>query len=507
MISSTLIPFHLKSWVGGQSDYEDKGIAGSFKSGSNLSVRKQKDTLSAGQALKNDYAPGTLDANGESMTDKAYFVVSSSDGNTYFLCHDGKIFRRNSSGTYLMVYRDPSEAGAIIGAAEWYDSAGYTYLLWATPTRLNIKKLLGPAYTPGEPWTDVNVASTGTWPKTNLTSADWHTMAIANGTLQICNGSVMALVGYDLSYTNNAVALIPGNLAKCVIERSKYGVIGCTRADSRGESALFSWDGIGLHWNDKSLIKFRGLNSMIDTEIALSQIGTDGQLYISDFTNSIPFRQIRGGGQSYPDAVDSYHGMVLIGIYSNDNDIHGNLGNGVYTVGRVNKNANIILNLEWQLTCDEITSVKVVGEDILITYNLNGQYGVKIVDTATKADGIFQSLDLVTPIGKGRQLPLGRLVNWTNVSLECNPLPAGTIIEVWYRIDNATTGGTNNDGWIQTNMEIGNTGGGTQMKDTGLQNGVFYINQRGRICEVMIKTFHHANTTPEIDEVNVYFSI
>ena len=50
----SMVPFHLASFLGGQSDYEDKGIAGSFKSGMNLDVRKQRDTLTCQLALKDD---------------------------------------------------------------------------------------------------------------------------------------------------------------------------------------------------------------------------------------------------------------------------------------------------------------------------------------------------------------------------------------------------------------------------------------------------------------------
>lgn len=495
-----LIPFALHSYLGGQSDYENKGIAGAFKSGYGLDIRKQKDTLSCQQALKTDLATGT-------MTAPAYFVVPASDGNTYFFCYDGKIFRRNSSGQYYLVWNDVYESGHIIGAVEWYDNAGFTYLLWATPTRLNIKKIAGTGYVQTEPWTDVNIASTGSWPKTNLTSTTWHTMSMANGALQIANGNLMALVGYDLSYTNQSLKLIPGNSARCVIERGKYAVIGCRRTDGKDESTFFDWDGVGLSWNDKEIIKFGGINAMLDTEMALAQLGTNGQLYISDFNTPIPFRQIRGGGQSNPDGIAAYHGMALIGIYGNTNSMNGVLGNGIYSVGRVNKNAPIVLNLEYQLTCDEITSVKVVGTDILIAYKLNSQYGVKIVDTDNKATAVYQSLDLVAPIGTRRfSMPLGRIFSPSRVDLQCAPLLPGCKIEVWYKIDKAISGGTNNDGWIQANMEIGNTGGGTQFQDTGKQNAVFYIGEKGRTCEIQAVLLPSGSRSPEIHEINVYAS-
>ena len=499
----SMVPFALHSFLGGQSDYEDKGIAGSFKSGMNLDVRKQRDTLTCQLALKDDLPLGY-------MTAPAYFSFPASDGNTYFFCYDGKIWRRKANGSYVVqgygivpVWTETFESGQIIGAAEWYDNAGFTYLFWATPTRLNLKKIAGPSYTQTEPWNDVNVASTGSWPKTNLTSVDFHTMAIANGTLQICNGNVMALVGYDLSYTNNSLQLIPGNKARCILERGKYAVIGCRSLAGKDETGLFDWDGIGLSWNDKEVISFGGVNSMIDTEMALAQLGNNGQLFISDFDTPLPFRQIRGGGQSDPDGMSPYHGMALMGIYGNTNKMNGVYANGIYTVGRLNKNAPIVLNLEYQLTCDEITSVEVVGTDILCSYKLGSQYGVKIVDTGTYATAVYQSLDLVVPMGTRRYpMPLGRLLNWQKVDLECMPLLPGCKIEVWYKIDKATSGGTNNDGWFQANMPDGSV----QFSTTGMQNAVFWIGQKGRVCEVQLILIPSGNRTPEISECNVFFT-
>ena len=492
-----LIPWILHDFTGGQSDYENRGIKGAYKSAYGLDPRKQVDSLSGQQKLKDDLALGTFDA-------PCYCVVPASDGNTYFFLFNGKIYRRNSAGQYYLVWNEVYESGHIIGACEWYDSAGFTYLLWATPTRLNIKKIEGTGYTQTEPWNDVNTASTSTWPKVNLTSTDWHTMTIANGTLQICNKNVMALVGYGLSYTNNSLQLIPGNSARLVIERGKYAVIGCTKTDGKDETTLFDWDGVGLSWNDKQIIKFGGIKSMIDTEIALAQIGTNGQLYVSDFNTPMPFRQIRGGGQSNPDGICSYHGMALIGIYGNTNLMNGHYGNGIYSVGRINKNAPIILNLEYQLDCDEIYSVKTIGTDIICVYKSGSQYGVKIVDTDNKSDWVYQSLDLIAPVGTLRYpIPLGRLVSWNRVDLQCQPLLPGTKLEVWYKIDKAITGGTNNDGWIQANSE----GGSTQFSTTGMQNAVFYIGQKGRVCEVMVKGLASGSRTPEVNEINIYITV
>ena len=43
--------YEINSFRGGLADFEDKGISGAFKFGSNLDIRKQIDSLSAGQTL------------------------------------------------------------------------------------------------------------------------------------------------------------------------------------------------------------------------------------------------------------------------------------------------------------------------------------------------------------------------------------------------------------------------------------------------------------------------
>ena len=47
--------FLIQSFTG-LSDFEDKGARGAFKFGSGLDVRRNRDSLKAGQALANDLA-------------------------------------------------------------------------------------------------------------------------------------------------------------------------------------------------------------------------------------------------------------------------------------------------------------------------------------------------------------------------------------------------------------------------------------------------------------------
>lgn len=495
-----MIPYHLRSFLGGQSDYEDKGIAGSYKNSIGLDIRKRKDSLSCQQALTDSLAPGT-------MTNLSLFTVIADDGNIYYFCRDGKIYSMHSDGTYHLVYTDTNESGNINGAAQWYDQNGYTYLFWATNTRLNVKRILGPAYSSTEPWADVNVASTGSWPKLNLTDSTYHTMKVCNGTLQIVNGQHLAFVGYDLSYTSDALQLVPGNLGKTLLERGIYTIIGANRNVGMDESALYAWDGISLDYNNKQIYKLKGINAMIDTEYALMQFGVDGQLYNSDLNNPMPLMSFYGGGQCYPDAVTSYKGMAMFGVFGNSS-IEG-VQNGLWSFGRLRKNAPPVLNFEYYLDCDEIGSVASTGTDIYVSYRKGSNYGVKHIDSNNKANAIYQSIDLVAPMGTRKfPIPLDRMLEWDHARLLCSPLPAGCKIELWYRIDKVygqtlNANANASTGWVQANnIELQ-----VQETTTGRMDMVFMLGEKARVFEAMIKLFPSGNNTPEVHEANFYFNV
>src|SRR3990167_1858829 len=218
--------FRIKSFRGGLSDWENTGIAGSFKFASNIDIRKAIDSLSCQQTLTDDLAAGT-------MTGLDLFIVNCSDGSSYHFCANGRIYKRTSAGVYSLVYTDSDSV--ITGAAEWFNNAGNKFLYWTTATKLHRIRV---DTAPEEPWVaSVDATVNGqTYPKTNLTSATWHTMKQINGNLYIANSALVAMVGYDDSYTTSALALIPSNVAKCLMEYGGYAYIGCSRVDNSQDS-------------------------------------------------------------------------------------------------------------------------------------------------------------------------------------------------------------------------------------------------------------------------------
>lgn len=473
--------YEIKSFRGGIADFEDKGIAGSFKFGSALDIRKKVDSLSCQQALVEEPTAGTFTA-------LALFIVPASDGNTYFFCKDGKIIKRTPAGVYSLVYTDTFEVaqGGIKGAGETYDNLGNTFLYWATDTRLNRKKLPG---TGVEPWNDVN-ADAG-WPKTDLTSSTWHTMKVVADTLTICNDKNLATVGFTGTYANNSLILPSDNSLKTLIEANmqsvRMAVAGGTKKSNAKRGSLFLWYLLDSGWNRKKDIPAKGINAIIESEFLLMQAGTNGGLYFSDFINMLPAISFPNGGQVNPDGVDVDEGLALFGVFGN-----GAGNTGVYGYGRKKKNGSFALNLEYPFACDEIGSVKLVGSDTLISYKNGANFGVKKVDSTTKAQADYQGLDLKAPVG----LPTDP-ITWGMVKLITASLPTGCAIEFWYRINK-------NGAFVQAKTGD-NALQFTAAANPNEQEAIFLIGAEGKIFEPEVKLIPSGNNGPEVYKIIPYF--
>lgn len=463
--------FKIKSFRGGISDWEDSGIDGAFKFASNLDIRKNVDSISCGYALADDLATGTLDG-------LILFIVNSTDGNSYHFTDTGKIYKRTSAGVYSLVYTDAG--GAIKGACEWGQNNGKSYIFWATNTALHSKEIPGLAN-----WTDVDATiGTTTYPKV-ITAATWHTMKPINGNMYFCNSGTLGMVGYDTSYTSTALTLTPGNLARCLMEYKSYAYIGCFKSDAALNAELFVWDAISsLNWNVKDTIPSNTINCLLNSEFPMMQIGTSGQLMFSDISKNIqPITAFPSGGQVYPDAVESEDGVAYFGVYGN-----GTGKSGVYTYGRKKSNADSVLNLEHQLDCAEIGSIRRVGSDLLISYETAAGtgWGVKKVST-NRANGIYQSLDLLFPSSI-------KETTLTTIRVITAPLPSGTSIECLRKMDK-------NGSYVACNLE----GGSTAFNTVGGQEAIFLVGDKGKIAEFELLLNSSGTSTPEVYIAEVYF--
>ena len=444
--------FEIKSFRGGKSDYSDRGIYGSFKQGKNLNIRGSQDVLVCNQALVDDGNANAI------VTDLINFFVNSTDGNTYAFGDTGKIYKRTAAAVWSLVYTDSD--GEITGAAEWYD-ATKAYLYWTTATKLNRKEIPGAAN-----WSDVNA---GAWQKTNLTSATWHTMGQANGSLMICNSNKLAMVGYDSSYTNEALKLRPGITSQALIERGNEVLVG--GGDGVRESWLSTWEQTSLSWIDKNRIPSKSINAIVQAEVMLMSCG-DNELFYSDMVNNIPVCTL--DGKANPGGVVENGGLALFGLF-------GGSSSGLWSYGRNKKNESHTLNLDHYLDADEVGAICKIAGQVFISYQKSTTHAIKKVDTATKAVAEYYSLDLTAP----------KESTWMNVELLTETIPTGCSIALYYDLDNTGS-------WTQAKMA-----GDIATATAGMRDPIFLVGSYGRTMNVKIVLTPSVNVSPEISLITI----
>lgn len=309
-------------------------------------------------------------------------------------------------------------------------------------------------------------------------------MVQIGGAIFIANGPTLAMVGYDDSYTNNALDLIPGNLAKTLVERNGRAIIGTYRAADPD----------------------KGINAAIDTEVPLAQIGDDGEIFFANMADSLPVKRFPGGGKVNPGGVaneveqvnffeweqealswidkQSVGNLALWGVYDADSGT-----NGVYSLGRKNKNHPFVLNLEYLLSVDEIGAVTVAEGVTFVSYRSGSSFGVKAYDASTKAQAVYEGLDFRAPIKRPEEITA-----WKRVELFMAPLPSGASVEFWYKLNK--TGA-----FVQAYTADGDT-------DYDVANGkkaTFRIMAEGEIFEPRVVLNPTGNSSPEVHRIRVYF--
>jgi hypothetical protein len=470
---------------GGIADYDDKGIAGAFKFAKNANIRKDTDSLTCNQAMLDETPPA------EGFNALIDVWVPSSDGNIYGFARNGRIYKRESNGTWTLVYTDTN--GAILGAWEWGHSNGKKYLFWATATRLNSKEIPGLSN-----WSDINAnivvgSTTYTYPKVNLTSAANHMMRGIGGgigALVICNDETLALVGYDGSYTNEILRFTPGNAAKTLLRRGMEVIVGTSAKNQLVQSALFSWDGQDTEevfgFDNEKPLSLQDIRAMIDTELPLL-VDNKGRVFYGDFISRQPLFAFPGsGGTVNAEGVTNDDDMALFGVYGN-----GAGKTGIYSYGRKKKNASICPNLEYQFDCDEIGAIIKVGNNLFASYKNGDNYGVKNIDQANKAIAVYESLILKKPRDYGFQ----KDPTWGPIVLTMAPLPTNCNVSVKYRLNRAGD-------WKNTNI----SGGALTFGEATKQEVAFFVSGRATYEEIQVTLTPYGNSTPEIYQIQSFFS-
>ncbi len=469
--------YRIKGFRGGIADDAYKGVAGAFRFGYGLDIRNGADTLKCNQALEKD--------SGSVVTDLILFFVPASNGKLYGFGNTGNIYSKDTpASAWVLRYTDPD--GKIMGASEYTNNNGsgsyVPYLYWATETKL--KRIPFSGSFPG------GVETFGTL---NGDPA-WHTMTIAVGVLQICDGRYIALVDYEGNFNNQALDLIAGNRTKTLLPQDQIAIIGSTKGDKIEEGWLWTWDKQQPSWILRRMIAEKGVNAMIQTDFIMVQAGISGGLYYWDTVNILRFKAFPGGGWVNPGAAANLKGVALMGVTGSDKC-------GLYSYGRLSKNEPYSMNLEYvpshgKLTGVEIGAVTVYGDQPFASWKDGSTYGVDTVDPDNKADARYEGL--VFDAGEP-ELQKG----FRHIKLLTKPLPSQCWLKTYYRINEQGE-------WKQAYLEDGadsfDKEGNTKVVFT-VETGDEEEEEKGKgeTFELAFDLHPSGNNTPEIVAASTYF--
>ena len=475
------IPYIISSFRGGLSDESDKGIPGSFKYGHGLDIHSRDDILMC--------ASNVVTVDSTTIGDLIQFLVPASDGSMYAFGSTGSIYSiagQKDDPAVSFAYND--EAGNILGAGEFQDDTGISYMYWATATQVSQR-----AMNSGEkavPWTNVTANF-----KTDKisSSAVWHPMKAAMGQFNIGNAEGLATLTYAAAFDPFDLNIIPGNLINCLEERDDYLLIGSEKLDLSEEGHLWSWITTATNWVQKKKLPIQGVNSLIDTELKLAQGGDDGEIFFSDLLNSVPVAIVPGGGKTNPGGVTIHNDLAAFGFY-------GATYPGIWTYGRKHKNRPFALNQSYRLAAtvagSSVSSIGAVCE-------FNGQlfaswgttdgstsdYGLDAVSTTTKVtQAVYEGLEF-----NGGNPHLSKPID--TIALVFSPLVSGTSVSAKFKFDKESA-------WRYGVLSDGSTTFSASNEVLAL----FSVGKPGRIFEVGAELNASGSSTPEIQAIVSYSS-
>ena len=475
-----MIPYTIRTFRGGISDESDKGVSGAFKHGQSLNIHGRDDILQCGSSVV------TVDST--TITDLIQYMVPSADGSLYCFGSTGSIYSvagQKDDPAVTFIYND--ESGEIKGAGEFQLSDGIRYMFWATATQYSRRDMStgGKDY----PWTNVTV----NWKTDKISSsAVWHPMAIASGSLMIGNEEGLSTVDFDGNFDPLRLNVRPGNRIKTLEERGDYVVLGSDRSDGSEEGHIWSWIVTAQNYVQKKRIPVQGVNTLVTTENALLQGGDNGEIFPADFENAVALARIPGGGQAYPAGSSILDDIAVFGIF-------GGTYPGIWSYGRKHKNRPNSLNYEYRLASTVAgSSISTIGAISVLNGNLfaswgttdgsTSDYGVDQVSSTTRANAIYEGLEF-----DGGSPHLSKLVD--SVALVMSPLVSGTSVSVKFKQNKETDWRYAVLGDATTTFSVANE-----------TMAIFNLGKPGRIYEVGVELNASGASSPEIHAIVSYLS-
>jgi len=416
---------------GGLSDSKFSGILGSFYRCVGIDAHSEPGILKVRQALVKE--------SGSTVTADCRVAIAVSSGETFWFSYtDGKIWRRSSTGTWLLVYTTTAAAGAhgCLGAIEF---DGFIY--WATQSRLH-RIAIGSIAT-AQNWTD---NASEDWQTFTITDTEFHPMIIQSLKLFIGDGNYVAKVAGATgahAFTADALDLKAPFRVKTLIDYDIDILIGTYVADTVNKTEVIRWDTVSTSWTNSDQIDETGINAFIrDDNFVYAQAGKHGRIYFYNGKDLIPDKRIPGDwsptqtAEIYPQAVATHLTIPVFGL----SNASGNPAlQGVYSFGSYSKNYNKVMDLSFPVSAGlsgvQIGAILAVGADLLVSWKYGATYGVDALDWSFKYASAYIETMVLTPAQIRHSLKTMK-----NIFINYVVLPTDTAIAITYKKKHEPTG-------------------------------------------------------------------
>lgn len=454
----------IANYSGGQAPSKYKGGQGSYAYGQNLDIHTQPGLLQAGQALAKN--------SGATVTGLILWQIIDADGTYYGGDDNGKIWKRTTGG----VWSEEVDLSARICGLIYFD--GFYYA--ATSDTLY------------KGATIAALASSQTWTGEYI-DTEWHPMHIADDkNLYIGAGKFLSKIEHTSgTYTADALDLPSGWRVRSLTSHDVGFAIGAWKGTSKNEGRVFPWDGLATSFFTP--VELVGsCNAMLNVNgVTIVQAGNKGELFYISAGRAVPVVQIPGNytdtdkADTNPDALEKFGNLIMTGVseFTVGDD---STKEGVWSFGSKDFNYPQVPNYEYVISEGGTSGVNVgsilkVGEDLFVSWEEGGVYGVDLIDYNVKYDGATYESVL---LWDGHPEKVVK-----EIDLAFDPLPASCAITCMYK--------TEPDGsWIaftDPTTGIANTAGDTELNIIqSIPNNLFEI-------QAVLTT--NGNDTPKIHSI------
>jgi len=381
---------------GGLSNSKWSGLAGSFYRLVGLDFHSTPGIIKVRQKLEKD--------SGTTVTDLCRVSIVASSGETFWFSYtSGKIWRRATDGTWLLVYTTTPAAGGAgcLGAME-HD--GYIY--WATESRIHRIPIENIAT--AQNWTDNAVEDWGTFTNTD---ANFHPMVKQGTSLFIGDAHYVAKISGATgshTFTANALDIRQPHRIKTI---TTYGIdilLGTFIHANVNRCDVIRWDTVSESWSVIDTVEENGINAFIkDGNNTYAQAGREGRIYYYNGSFLEPALRLPGDwkptktAEIYPNAVTTHLTIPVFGV----SNIAGNpILQGVYSFGSYDKNYLKTMDLSYPVSGGleniEIGSVLTVGADLFVSWKSASAQGVDKLNWSKKYPSAYLETGILTPPDK-----------------------------------------------------------------------------------------------------------